>query len=146
MGAPNAVLGDWAGESSRCEDPAPTVRANAAIGNDWHCGERTHRLIRMDTNSIPVLRLTPGAPAAWTDNRYYVVIPRELDQAGLRYFWLRLGVGWVEVHPGWLAAHPGLTAADARGMLEVADGGDWWRPIHHYAGVYISGEVAEARG
>lgn len=102
------------------------------------------KLIRMDTNDIPILRTTPGAPAAWTDNRYYVVIPRELDQEGLRYFWLRLGVGWVEVHPGWLAAHPGLTAAEARGMLEGMDRD--WRPIHHYAGVYISGEVAEARG
>ena len=98
----------------------------------------------MDTNDIPILRTTPGAPAAWTDNRYYVVIPRELDQAGLRYFWLRLGVGWVEVHPGWLAAHPGLTAAEARGMLEGMDRD--WHPIHRYAGVYISGEVAEARG
>ena len=100
----------------------------------------------MDTNDIPILRTTPGAPAAWTDNRYYVVIPRELDQAGLRHFWLHFGVEWVEVNPAWLAAHPSYTAAVARDMLEAVDGKSYWLPIHRYAGVYISGEVAEARG
>ena len=70
--SPNGIAGKWAGESSRCEDPAPTVGASAAI-------------------DVPALRSLPDTPVwvyddARTDSLLYL---RVLDSCSPRGIFAR---------------------------------------------------------